>query len=879
MHGREGRAFEVAEAGADEALDGLFLVAVAVGAIVAIVVIVTLGQPAAELDPADVGPVAPVLGELVVDKEVVNGLLPVAKGLAHLLVAVALAGPAAPPGDLLDPAEAERQPDAGEGVRQEGPVGLALDLDVDGLPVEGEGGPGVDCPGEDGRGDARVDVDDEAALLLAPGDALDRVARLVEAAVLPVLAEAAAAVVVGEGAVEVHVRGLGQELEVRAGGLAPRRDCAELEVEGPGRLARRGGDGEERGRGLRDVRDGVDEGVGEGGEDGGHGWGFGERELAKGDAVAGLGPVRVVSEGEVDVQEWGEQTLGDVDFLVAADDHAVSDNVPGSGEVVERDKVVTVNDGDLVVLDVERLHRLDGLAVLNQAGRRGVLGEAETVKDEVVVVGHVAKVAAVGHVLLTFLVFGAKALKESVDVLLDAAGPVAHGVDVLAQHERLAPVPLGGLVDDVVGGGVHAAVDVGGAGAAVALVVDEAGLVDALDDVVHVLVVGAVEGLVAEGPQDDGGVVLVALDHLPRAVLVGLAPVWVVGGPVAGVVAEDAEAVALEIGLVEDPDAELVSQVVQARVVDVVGGADAVDVEMLHQQQVVLEELIGHGAARVRVMLVAVDAAELDWVTIDAEDALDELGATEADALDQAAVFEVEHEGVQVGSLGSPLVRVLDADVEAVVAVKDLHVLSDKLAVGVEELHVDVGAALQLDVDPEGGVLVVVIKESVDVVVDRMELGKGVQVDVPEDAAEPPLVLVLEVGAVAPLVDLDGEHVVLADFDEVRDVELAGVAGALGVADLLAVDPDGEGGINTLEAEPQLVVGKVVPNLERRHVSAALVIIVGDVGSVDGPGEVEIGVLRALAVSLALPHAGDDDVVPFRRVKVGLVKVAGLMEG
>lgn len=228
----------------------------------------------------------------------------------------------------------------------------------------------------------------------------------------------------------------------------------------------------------------------------------------------------------------------------------------------------------------------------------------------------------------------ARVLVKGVNVLLDATGTIAHGVDILAKHERLGPVLLRRRVDNLFSRGVHPAIDIRRRRIPIALVVHKTGLVDTLYHVVHVLVVSPVEGLVAQRPQDDRGVVLVALDHLPRAILIGLSPIWVISGPAFARVSEDAEAVTLEVSLIEDPNAELVCEVVKAGVIDVVGGTDAVNVEVLHQKQVAFQEVVRHGAARVRVMLVAVHAADLDGVAVYAEDPLDQLSAAETHTLD-----------------------------------------------------------------------------------------------------------------------------------------------------------------------------------------------------------------------------------------------------
>ncbi len=84
------------------------------------------------------------------------------------------------------------------------------------------------------------------------------------------------------------------------------------------------------------------------------------------------------------------------------------------------------------------------------------------------------------------------------------------------------------------------------------------------------LVVGAVAGLVAQRPGDDGGMVAVAQDHARDA----RDPLR----QVARVVAERGlEGVRLDVRLVDDVEAELIGQVEEGRVVGVVRGAHGVD--------------------------------------------------------------------------------------------------------------------------------------------------------------------------------------------------------------------------------------------------------------------------------------------------------------
>ena len=113
---------------------------------------------------------------------------------------------------------------------------------------------------------------------------------------------------------------------------------------------------------------------------------------------------------------------------------------------------------------------------------------------------------------------------------------------------------------------------------------------------------------------------------------------------------------------------------------------------------------------------------------------------------------------------------------------------------GLIAVVVDLGAHLQRRV------LVLRIQVGLDEEVADVYLRRAPEGDVAEDAAETPHVLVFQVAAGAVAIDLDG-HQVLARLHVLGDVELGGVAAVDAVADLLAVDPEEEGGIDAVEGD------------------------------------------------------------------------------
>ena len=226
-------------------------------------------------------------------------------------------------------------------------------------------------------------------------------------------------------------------------------------------------------------------------------------------------------------------------------------------------------------------------------------------------------------------------------------------------------------------GGVHPGADVDVSGvlpyAAVAgeaatcrpFVVDEAARVAVPDPGSHGGVVGPRTGLVAEAPADDGGVVLVALQHPDGAVEHGRGVLRHAADLAAGLVG-------LEVGFVHDVDAYGVGQFVQIGVVRVVATAEGVDVEGLHQPQVFTDLGAGNGLAVVGGMVVAIYAVENDRIAVN-EHAIRTPGDVAEADVETADVHGFprrvahgHHQSVKVRGFGRPGQRGGHLQVEAV---------------------------------------------------------------------------------------------------------------------------------------------------------------------------------------------------------------------
>ena len=289
----------------------------------------------------------------------------------------------------------------------------------------------------------------------------------------------------------------------------------------------------------------------------------------------------------------------------AADRHA-----PAELQLMERDEVIPIGDAELVA-DPSDFDRLDNLLVLDQTGGWLPVGEHETVADEVAVIWDIAEITAVGEPLTTI----GRALPDAVvapfpdatahdpvvlverifPILGQSAGAVTHRVSVFALQERLARVAGAGPVETFANvfirafadgdaffqPRIHPAIHVGDLHVVVTFVMNRAARIERAGEVGHGRQVAAKTSFVAQRPEDDAGMVLVAVNRAFHPIDTCAFPARVVRW-IAGPVFLQAEPVRLEIAFVDDVKAILIAQVEEARVVGVMRGANRVDIVLLH---------------------------------------------------------------------------------------------------------------------------------------------------------------------------------------------------------------------------------------------------------------------------------------------------------
>lgn len=363
-------------------------------------------------------------------------------------------------------------------------------------------------------------------------------------------------------------------------------------------------------------------------------------------------------------------------------------------------------------------------------GVRDAVGGNEAVADEVGVVRGVSEVAAVGKIGPSVIGFLADAMIEpfpdeaaldprlgfeEMKIVRERAVGIAHGMGIFAKDDRAfewmkkwfgkrwagaissTAVEMGetdgsefvtleggvgfGVImfgDEIapsgeVGDGlIHRADDIGaervispGEGALTfgndAFVMDRAGGFVLTNPCSGSGVTGTVAGFVAERPKDDRRVIFVADDHTLGAVEPGQG----VAGFAAKIIVE---IMGLGVGLVDNVEAVFVAKVEPTGIVGIMRGADGVEVELLHQGDVLDEGFVGDGFAKIGVVIVAVDAFDEDALTIDQKVAFSHFDVAKTDARAGLRIalgrVEGDDEGVKEWVFVGPQARLRYGSVE-----------------------------------------------------------------------------------------------------------------------------------------------------------------------------------------------------------------------
>ena len=459
----------------------------------------------------------------------------------------------------------------------------------------------------------------------------------------------------------------------------------------------------------------------------------------------------------------------------------------------------------------------------------------------------------------------------NVPVLLEVAHRVTHGVRILALDEGLVPDFQVSL--HLVRGIVHRAVDIRVPVAGTVpvddplLILDGTGRIEGLDPVVTGLEIRTGTGLVAHAPDNDGRMVEIATDHP--------AVTGHVGGGEERVLRQGfrpvAHAVGFDVSLIHHIQAILVAQGEPARIIGIVAGADGIDIQFLHDPDVPDHLGLGDHIAAGGAQFMPVHALDEDGLAVHFELVADDFHGTETEVDTRALGHSLlggslDLERVQAGGFGAPQGRIPD---RACILDHPLGRLEagfgeDLPSGGIQDFQIhgsdapsDFQGHFQAAVGPSG---------HMDIL--QALLLTGIDLHAAGDAGETPEILVLQIRAVAPAEDLEGDGI-LTGLDELRQVEAGFQLAVLAVADHLSVHPHADVGRGRTNHQADLLPDPGAVHGEGPAVLAHIVVLQGRIGRIvlvmAAPGIADVHVHR-VAEALEVPQAGDRDFVPARVV-------------
>ena len=337
-----------------------------------------------------------------------------------------------------------------------------------------------------------------------------------------------------------------------------------------------------------------------------------------------------------------------------------------------------------------------------------------------------------------------------------------------------------------------------------------------------------------------------------------------------------------DVAFEHDPQADLVGQVEQAGVGRVVGGTDRVDSHGLHEGEVLARPGLVKHAPLGGAHLVTVNPVEGQGLAVGHEDAVLDGHATEADAqaplprVEAAHTLDADARLVEGWVLRTPRAHAAHFDAAAAVAT----VLAPLERAGERPEAVDAEMPGQMSFlgteHPgfDGHITHPGLVVGVDPQVFDGAGSEAAQAHRAENARQPPLVLILEVGAGAELVHAHGDRID-AGVHGLGHVELVGEARTASHADPRAVHPHGGLTFNAVKTQANVATLPVGGEFEGAAVVADGV-VVGRERRVDREGEVDVGVGGATPGAIAAqdPVAGHVDL---GRVAGGSGFIPGLL--
>ena len=197
-------------------------------------------------------------------------------------------------------------------------------------------------------------------------------------------------------------------------------------------------------------------------------------------------------------------------------------------------------------------------------------------------------------------------LADDVPILLETTFRVTHRMGIFALDKRLGLGWVFTVFDGTLRRHVHRTMDIRLTLIASTLILNRTSCILSLDPVVGRFKVGTIASLVTHRPEDDGRMVVVAL-HIALVALQMSQFIIIANGQ--GLLAI-AHSVRFHIGLSHHINTILITQIIPIRIIRIMTSPDTVDIEFLHDLDILNHAFARHHIASIRIQFVTVGPLE-----------------------------------------------------------------------------------------------------------------------------------------------------------------------------------------------------------------------------------------------------------------------------
>ena len=250
---------------------------------------------------------------------------------------------------------------------------------------------------------------------------------------------------------------------------------------------------------------------------------------------------------------------------------------------------------------------------------------------------------------------------NQIPVILEVTLAVTHGMGVFAENQRtlITLVDMAAQRPDT---GIHRTVDIRLGVVTAALILNRTGRIYRLAHVIEFLETLAISALVTHRPDDDGGMVAVALNHAVHAVVESRIPVFSVCQLLIFCIQDT---MTLDVRLAHHVETILIAELIPLRIVRIVRGTHGIDVELLHHLHILHHLTDAEGSAVYGIVFLSVHTLDGDGYTVYQKLSVLHFDGTETERLSHTLLYStipvgsIDDEGVEIRTLGAPRLHVL----------------------------------------------------------------------------------------------------------------------------------------------------------------------------------------------------------------------------